>query len=112
MRNQAGRSNTTGKDSGAGLQVAEPVVPAPTAQIEKEPLPTPQQWRPASLPATGPVGGLLVSSNGDIYAASRLGIYRLNTRRTHVDVPQHYKFEGPRRHNTDDGAKRDTLSCL
>ena len=77
VRNQAGRSNTTGRDSGAGLQVSEPVVPVPAAQIEKEPLPTPQQWRPASVPASGPVGGLLVSSNGDIYAASRLGIYRL-----------------------------------
>ena len=76
VRNQAGRSDTTGRDSGIGLQVSEPVVPA-AAQIEKEPLPTPQQWKPASVPATGPVGGLLVSSNGDIYAASRLGIYRL-----------------------------------
>ncbi len=76
VRNQVGRSDTTGRDSGTGLQVSEPVVPA-AAQIEKEPLPTPQQWKPASVPATGPVGGLLVSSNGDIYAASRLGIYRL-----------------------------------
>ena len=77
VRNQAGRSNTTGRDSGAGLQVSEPVVPVPAAQIEKEPLPTPQQWIQASGPASGPVGGLLVSSNGDIHAASRLGIYRL-----------------------------------
>ena len=76
MRNQAGRSDTTGRGSGAGPQVSEPVVPA-VAQIEKEPLTTPQQWRPASVPASGPVGGLLVSSNGDIYAASRLGVYRL-----------------------------------
>ena len=76
LRNQAGRSDTTGRGSGAGPQVSEPVVPA-VAQIEKEPLPTPQQWRPASVPAGGPVGGLLVSSNGDTYAASRLGIYRL-----------------------------------
>ena len=76
VRNQVGRSDTTGRDRGVGLQVSEPVVPA-VAQIEKEPLPTPQQWRPASVPASGPVGGLLISSNGDIYAASRLGIYRL-----------------------------------
>ena len=76
VRNQAGRSDTTGRDSGTGLQVSEPVVPT-AAQIEKAPLPTPQQWRPASIPASGPVGGLLVSSNGDIHAASRLGIYRL-----------------------------------
>ena len=77
MRNQAGRSNITGRDTGTGLQVSEPVAPVSAAQIEKEPLPTPQQWKPASVPASGPVGGLLVSSNGDIYAASRLGIYRL-----------------------------------
>ena len=76
VRNQAGRSDTTGRGSGAGPQISKPVVPAP-AQIEKEPLTPPQQWRPASVPASGPVGGLLVSSNGDIYAASRLGIYRL-----------------------------------
>ena len=76
VRNQAGRSDTTGRGSGAGPQVSDPVVPA-AAQIEKEPLPTPQQWRQASGPASGPVGGLLVSSNGDIHAASRLGIYRL-----------------------------------
>ena len=76
VRNQAGRSDTTGRGSGAGPQVSKPVVPAP-AQIEKEPLTPPQQWMPASVPASGPVGGLLVSSNGDTYAASRLGIYRL-----------------------------------
>jgi len=76
LRNQAGRSDTTGRDSGTGLQVSEPVVPV-AAQREKAPLTTPQQWKPASIPASGPVGGLLVSSNGDVYAASRLGIYRL-----------------------------------
>ena len=76
VRNQAGRSDTTSRGSGAGPQISKPVVPAP-AQIEKEPLTPPQQWRPASVPASGPVGGLLVSSNGDIYAASRLGVYRL-----------------------------------
>ena len=76
MRNQAGRSDTTGRGSGAGPQVSEPIVPA-VAQIEKGPLPTPQQWRPANVPASGPVGGLLVSSNGDIYAASQRGVYRL-----------------------------------
>ena len=76
VRNQAGRSDTTGRDSGAGVQVSEPVVPV-AARIEKGPLTTPQQWKPASVPASGPIGGLLASSNGDIYAASRLGVYRL-----------------------------------
>ena len=95
VRNQAGRSDTTGRDSGAGLQVSEPVVPA-AAQIEKEPLPIPQRWKPASVPASGPVGGLLVSSNGDIYAASRLGIYRLtpDTRTWTLLSPTNLKVPG------------------
>ncbi len=96
VRNQAGRSDTTGRDSGAGLQVSEPVVPVPATQIEKEPLPTPQQWKPVSVPASGPVGGLLVSSNGDIYAASRLGIYRLtpDTRTWTLLSPTNLKVPG------------------
>ncbi len=77
VRNQAGLFDTAGRNRGTGAQISKPVVPVPAAQIEKELLPTPQQWRQASGPASGPVGGLLVSSNGDIYAASRLGIYRL-----------------------------------
>ena len=78
LRNQAGRFDTTGKSSGAGPQVSEPVMLA-AAQIEKEARPsTKQQWIQASGPAEGSsVSGLLVSSWGDVYAASRIGIYRL-----------------------------------
>ena len=78
LRNQAGRFDTTGRDRGAGVQVSKPVVPVPAVQIEQEVLPTlKQQWRQANAPGVGPVLGLFVSSAGDIYAASGLGIYRL-----------------------------------
>ena len=78
LRNQAGRFDTTGKSSGTGPQVSEPVMLA-AAQIEKETHPsTKQQWIQASGPAEGAsVSGLLVSPWGDVYAASRIGIYRL-----------------------------------
>ncbi len=78
LRNQAGRFDTTGRSSGAGPQVSEPVMPA-AAQVEKETRPsTDQQWVQASGPeAGGSVLGLLVSTTGDAYAASSVGIYRL-----------------------------------
>ena len=78
LRNQAGRFDTTGRSSGAGPQVSEPVMLA-AAQVEKETRPsTDQQWVQASGPeAGGSVLGLLVSSTGDAYAASSVGIYRL-----------------------------------
>ena len=78
LRNQAGRFDTTGKSSGAGPQVSEPVMLA-AAQVEKETRPlTKQQWIQASGPEEGSsVSGLLASSLGDVYAASRIGIYRL-----------------------------------
>ena len=77
LRNQAGRFDTTGKSKGAGPQVSEPVVLA-AAQIEKETRPsTKQQWIQANGPEGGPVSSLLLSSNGDVYAASSGSLYRL-----------------------------------
>ena len=78
LRNQAGRFDTTGKSSSAGPQISEPVMLA-AAQVEKETRPsTKQQWIQASGPQEdASVSGLLVSSWGDVYAASRIGIYRL-----------------------------------
>lgn len=78
LRNQAGRFDTIGKSKGAGPQVSEPVMLA-AAQVEKETRPsTKQHWIQASGPAEGAsVSGLLASSWGDVYAASRVGIYRL-----------------------------------
>ncbi len=78
LRNQAGRFDTTGKSSGAGPQVSEPVLLA-AAQIEKETRPsTKQQWIQASGPErAGSISGLLVSSWEDVYATSKIGIYRL-----------------------------------
>ena len=77
LRNQAGRFDTTGESKGAGPQVSEPVMLA-AAQVEKETRPsTAQQWVQASGPEGGSVSGLLVSSSGDVYAYSQIGIYRL-----------------------------------
>ena len=78
LRNQTGLFDITGRDRGTGVQVSKPIVPTPTAQIEREvPSTLNQRWRQANAPAFGPVLGLFVSSEGDTYAASRLGIYRL-----------------------------------
>ena len=78
LRNQAGRFDAIGKNPGAGPQVSEPVLLA-AAQIEKETRPsTKQQWIQASGPEEErSVSGLLVSSWGEVYAASKIGIYRL-----------------------------------
>ncbi len=78
VRNQTGLFDTTGRNSGTGVQISKPVVQVPTVQVEKEVPPTlNQQWKHANAPGFGPVLGLFVSSEGDTYAASRLGIYRL-----------------------------------
>lgn len=78
LRNQTGRFDTIGKNNNAGPQASESVMLA-AAQVEKEPRPsTKQQWIQASGPEEGSsVSGLLASSWGDVYAASRIGIYRL-----------------------------------
>ncbi len=78
LRNQAGLFDTTGRDRGTGVQVSKPIVPSPTAQIEREVPPTlKQQWRQANAPGFGPILGLFVNSEGDAYATSLFGIYRL-----------------------------------
>ncbi len=78
LRNQTGHFDVTGRNSGAGVQIAKPVVPVPTVQVDKEVPPTlKQQWKQANAPGFGPVLGLFVSSEGETYAASHLGIYRL-----------------------------------
>ena len=78
LRNQVGRFETTGKSSASGPQLSEPVTLG-AAQIEKETRPsTQQQWTQASGPQGGMVSGLFLSSRGDLYAASPVGIYRLS----------------------------------
>ena len=77
LRNQAGRFETTGKRNSAGPQVSEPVRLG-AAQIEKETQPsTQQQWTQATGPEGTTVLGLHVSTTGDIYAPSPVGMYRL-----------------------------------
>ena len=77
LRNQAGRFDATGKNIGAGSQVSEPVLFA-AAEVETEKsTATKPQWRQASGPGGVSILGLLASSNGDVYAISPIGIYRL-----------------------------------
>ena len=78
LRNQAGRFDATGKNIGAGPQLSEPVLLA-AAQGEKKARPsTKQEWIQASGPEERrSASGLLVSSWGDVYAASKIGIYKL-----------------------------------
>ncbi len=77
LRNQAGRFETPGKSSASGPQLSEPVTPG-AAQIEKETRPsTQQQWVQASGPESTTASALHMSTTGDIYAPSPIGIYRL-----------------------------------
>ncbi len=78
LRNQAGRFETTGKRDSAGPQLSEPVTPG-AARIAKEARPsTQQQWVQASGPSeVSSTSNLFLSSQGDVYASSPVGIYRL-----------------------------------
>lgn len=77
LRSQAGRFETPGKRSSTGLQLSKPVVPG-AARVEKETRPsTQQQWTQASGFTEGTVLSLLRSAEGDIYAPSPVGVYRL-----------------------------------
>ena len=79
LRNQAGRFETIGQNKGAGPQLSEPVTLG-AAQIEKETHPsTQQQWTQASGFTEGTVLSLLLSAEGDIYAPSPVGVYRLTS---------------------------------
>ena len=80
LRNQAGRFDAIGKNIGAGLQVSEPVLfAAAEAKTEEKTATTPTtpQWRQATGPAGCIILGLFASANGDVYATSPIGIYRL-----------------------------------
>ena len=78
LRNQAGRFDSMGRSKSVGPQVSESLMLA-AAQVEKETRPsTKQQWVQVSGPAKGrSVSNILASSWGDVYAVSRIGIYRL-----------------------------------
>ena len=78
LRNQAGRFDSMGRSKSVGPQVSEPIMLA-AAQVKKETRPsTKQQWVQVSGPKKGrSVSNLLASSWGDVYAASRIGIYKL-----------------------------------
>ena len=78
LRNQAGRFDSMGRSKSVGPQVSEPIMLA-AAQVKKEPRPsTKRQWVQVSGPKKGrSVSNILASSWGDVYAASRIGTYKL-----------------------------------
>ena len=78
LRNQVGRFDNIGRSKSTGPQVSEPIMLA-AAQVEKETRPsTKRQWVQVSGPEEGrSVSNILASSWGDVYAASRIGIYKL-----------------------------------
>ena len=78
LRNQTGRFDSIGRSKSVGPQVSESLMLAAT-QVEKETLPsTKQQWVQVSGPAkVSSVSNILASSWGDVYAVSRIGIYKL-----------------------------------
>ena len=78
LRNRAGRFDSIGRSKSVGPKVSESFMLA-AAQVEKEPRPsTKQEWIQVSGPAKGrSVSNILASSWGDVYAVSRIGIYRL-----------------------------------
>ena len=77
LRNQAGRFDVIGKTIGAGPQVSEPLLFAAAEVETEEKTATKPQWRQATGPAGVSILGLLASSNGDVYATSPIGLYRL-----------------------------------
>ena len=78
LRTQTGRFDSISKSKSVGPQVSESLMLA-AAQLEKETRPlTKQQWIQVSGPAKGrSVSNILASSWGDVYAVSKIGIYRL-----------------------------------
>ena len=78
LRNQAGRFETDGQRSGIGPKVSDPLVLAATTEVaDEKSTSTKQQWIQASGPEGVSILGLHASANGDVYAASPIGIYRL-----------------------------------
>ena len=78
LRIQAGRFDSIGRSKSVGPQVSESLLLA-AAQVEKETLAsTKQQWLQVSGPTKGrSASNILASSWGDVYAVSKIGIYRL-----------------------------------
>ena len=77
LRNQAGRFDAIGKNIGTGPQVSEPGLFAAAEVETEESTATKPQWRQASGPAGVSILGLFASANGDVYATSPIGIYRI-----------------------------------
>ena len=80
VRNQTGRAATPSENSGVGLQDSQHVL-APNMQ--KNPFrPSTSQWTQADGPQGSPVFDIFATSEGTVYAATPVSIYRLPTEAT------------------------------
>ena len=115
LRNQAGRFDSIGRSKSVGPQVSESLMLA-AAQVEKETRPSIKQQR---VQVSGPekgrsVSNILASSWGDVYAVSKIGIYRLTPDAPAWTLHKPTSTRGFCRQlpQTHSGTKRHALPCF
>ena len=90
VRNQVGRVDSVGKNSGTGTQVSTTTTASVT--LEDSTRFSTGQWIQGSAPPGGRVRDIFATSEGTIYAVAPTGIYRLGTdgtawTRINADIP-------------------------
>ena len=90
VRNQVGRVDSVGKNSGTGTQVS--TTTAASVTLEDSARFSTSQWTQGSAPPGGRVRDIFATSEGTIYAVAPTGIYRLGTDATawthiNTDIP-------------------------
>ena len=90
VRNQVGRADSVGKNSGTGTQVS--TTPTASVTLEDSAEFSTSQWTQGSAPPGGHVRDIFATSEGTVYAVAPTGIYRLRTdatawTRINADIP-------------------------
>ena len=90
VRNQVGRVDSVGKNSGTGTQVSTTTTASVT--LEDSAKFSTSQWTQGSAPPGGHVRDIFATSEGSVYAVAPTGIYRLGTdattwTRINTDIP-------------------------
>lgn len=90
VRNQVGRVDSVGKNSGTGTQVSTTTTASVT--LEDSNRFSTGQWTQGSAPPGGRIRDIFATSEGTIYAVAPTGIYRLRTdttawTRINTDIP-------------------------
>ena len=104
-----GRADTTGKDSGFGLQTESPFIATPQTD-EKDISTAKPQWIQTKGPGNVSEPGLFLTSDKSLYAIAKTGLYRLTEKR---DAWTFVRTSGPNREFDPVMAERgDTLYFL